>query len=243
MAESGHAINVSNLGKARDWAQSWPTYKPSNPVLDIGAMTTLFGAAGGRLDDVQNSRTAYRNATAACDDLFDGMGPLVTRVMRMLRASGVVASVIEDAETYSRKIKGERATPAKKDDPATPDIDESKQSHSASQMSRTQRLENFDSLLALLKSQPLYNPNESDLRISALTTYSDDLHAALQLVETTFVVFSNAMAARDDSLYLDTVNVVETGRLFKTYVQAGFGRNSTEWQQVRSLQFKDMRRE
>lgn len=242
MAESGHAINVVNLGKARDFAKSWPDYKPSNPVLEIGAMTSLFDAGNTKLDAVQTVRTPYRNATATCDDLFDRMGPLVTRIMRMLRASGVPPSIIDDAETYSRKIKGERATPAKKDDPATP-VDESQQSHSASQMSRTQRLENFDSLVDLLQAQPLYNPNETDLTIVALHAYSVDCHNAIGTVNTTFIPFSNSLADRDDTLYLDPINVVETGRLFKTYVQGGFGRNSTEWQQVRSLEFKDMRRE
>ncbi|HAZ01680.1 MAG TPA: hypothetical protein DCY97_05810, partial [Marinilabiliales bacterium] len=41
---------------------------------------------------------------------------------------------------------------------------------SASQMSFTNRIANFDKLIELLKSIREYTPNESDLTVTALTT-------------------------------------------------------------------------
>ena len=167
MAESGHAVNVANFKKARDIAAGWGAkYVPSNPLLAVASLTSAATAAEASLDDVQANTTPYRNATAACDDAFEPLSKLITRVMKTMKASGIAGSVIEDADTYARKIKGERKTPAIKNDPATSGVDESKASVSASQLSRTQRIEHFDSLRSLLDAQPLYAPNENDLKIS-----------------------------------------------------------------------------
>ena len=59
---------------------------------------------------------------------------------------------------------------------------------------------------------------------------------------TGFVPFSNALGSRDDVLYTNETNVYKTGTLFKTYVEAAFGRNSTEWNQIKSLEFRNLKR-
>ncbi len=60
MAESGHVINVNNLKKARDFATGWgATYQPSNPDLDVAAMSLLVTAAEAELDSVQTQKTPY----------------------------------------------------------------------------------------------------------------------------------------------------------------------------------------
>ena len=242
MAETGHSKNVENLARAKDFATSWgAAYQPSNPMLAIAAMTTLINLALGLIDNVQAARTPWRNATAACEDAFKGLSKLVTRVMKALKASGVPQSVIDDAETYARKIQGRRATPAVQDDPSTPE-DESQQSHSASQMSRTQRIENLQSLRILLEAQALYTPNENELKTDTLKNIENDLIAKTNAVGTTFVPYSNSLGARDDVLYLNDDNVVKTGRLFKTYVEAAFGRDSNEWNQIKELEFVERRR-
>lgn len=238
MAESGHKKNVENLQTAVNFAAGWgATYQPSNPMLSIAAMTATVTNGDGQIDGVQTNRTPYRNATAACDDAFDPLSKLTRRIMKSAKSQGVPESVIEDADTYSRKILGVRKTPIPKDDPATPDVDESQKTHSASQMSRTQRIENFDSLRLLLEAQPLYKPNEVELQTGSMKTYKDDLTAKTEAVGTTFVPYSNAMASRDDVLYLNDDAVVKIGRLFKLYVDAAFGRGSTEWNQIKGLEF------
>ena len=163
MAEQGHAKNLENLKKARDFATSWGTsYAPTNPVLALANMNSVITAGETVADELQAARTPYRNATAAAEDAFDPLSKLVTRVMNALRISGVSDSVVEDAETYSRKIQGRRKEPAPEDDPSTPNVNEGQNSHSASQMSRAQRIENFDSLVSLLQSNDtFYKPNET----------------------------------------------------------------------------------
>ena len=242
MAESGHVVNVNNLKKARDFATGWGgKYQPSNSQLDVGKMTTLVTDAETQLDSVQVTKTPYRNATAAADDAFAGLSKLTVRVQKAAKAGGAPASFLDDLETPARKIKGLRATPAVQDDPNTP-VDESQQSVSASQMSRTQRIEHLDEMRSLLESQPLYKPNENDLKTASLQALSADLQTKVDTISTTFVPFSNALGSRDDVLYTNDANVYKTGTLFKTYVEAAFGRNSTEWNQVKSLEFRNYKR-
>ncbi len=242
MAESGHVINVNNLKKARDFAVGWAgSYQPTNPHLDIAAMSALAVAAEAELDSVQSQKTPYRNATAAADDAFAGLTKLTVRVQKAAKASGAPASFLDDLDTPARKIKGQRATSAVKNDPNTP-VDESKQSVSTSQMSRQQRIEHLDEMRSLLESQPLYKPNETELQTSSLKTLGVDLQTKVDTISTTFVPFSNALSSRDDVLYTNTSNVYKTGTLFKAYVESAFGRNSTEWNQVKSLEFRNLKR-
>ncbi len=243
MAETGHAKNVEYLKKARDFAVSWGNkYAPANSNLSIVNISNLISNAESSIDTVQTNKTPYRNATSACEESFAPLSKLTVRVIKSLQASGVSDLVIEDAKTYSRKISGQRKTAKKVVDPNNPAITELPATHSASQMSRTQRIEHFDSLRSLTEAQIAYKPNEEVLQNNSLQTYSEDLKTKTQAVGTTFVEFSNSLKNRDDVLYDNEINVVAIGKLFKIYVESAFGRASNEWNQVKGLVFKDYSR-
>lgn len=237
MSEKGHAKNLENLKKARDFADSWKTkYAPTNPVIALTNMNSVVSAADTVSDALQTTIIPYRHATAAAEDLFAPLSKLITRAMKSFSISGVPASAIEDAETYARKIQGKRKTPAAQDNPATADVDESEKSHSASQMSRTQRVENLDALILHFKSYPVYDPNEIDLKTATLEALSAQLKAAIEAVSDAFVPYSNKLAERDEIYYAPETGLIYVGRLFKGYVES-FGRDSAEWNQVKDLKF------
>ena len=242
MSEQGHAKNLENLTKARDFAAGWGAkYAPSNPLLLSTNLDTLIGNAATALDDVQTARTPYRNATAAAEDGFAPLSKLITRVMKSLKVSGVPDSIVADADTYARKIRGRRTSPAVRDDPNTASINESEKSHSASQMSRAQRVENLDSLILLLESNSLFAPNETELKTATLNGLSTDLKAKMNAVQNTFVPFSNKLNVRDAVFYTKGTGVVDIGKLFKGYVES-FGRDSAQWNQIKDLEFKEYKR-
>ena len=242
MSEQGHAKNLENLVIARNFAVGWGArYAPTNPVITLPEMNKLIQNTTTALNEVQATRTPYRNATAAAEEVFAPLSKLITRVMKSLKVSGVPDSVIADAETYARKIRGRRATPALKDDPATQNVNEAEASHSASQMSRTQRVENLKAFVLLLESNTIYNPNETELKPASLDALSTDLEAKMNDVQATFVPYSNQLNARDALLYGKGTGVVDVGRLFKGYVES-FGRDSAEWNQIKDLEFKEIKR-
>lgn len=238
MNEKGHAKNLDNFKIGRDFAVSWgASYSPTNPLLPVTNFNLIITNAETTADAVQAERTPWRNATAAADVAFAPLSKLVTRVMNSLRVSGVSEAIIEDAETYSRKIQGRRKLPAAVDDPLTPEVDESAASHSASQMSRIQRIENFNSLISLLSAQSLYDPAETDLKIDTLIALAADLQAKVDAVNLTFTALSNALGNRDTAYYADGTGLVAVGKLFKKYVQSAFGTNSVQYNQIKGLSF------
>lgn len=242
MSEQGHAKNLEHFKSARAYAVSWGAkYVPSNPLLLLTNFNSIITAAEPALADVIAAKTPYRNSVAAAQDAFLPLSELITRVMNALKASGVPASIFEDAKTYSRKIKGQSKTPKPKDDPNTPNFDESEKANSTSQMSRTQRIEYLDALISLLIAQTLYAPNEVELKTVTLSALSADLKAKTQAVQTTFIALSNKRAARDAIFYTKGTGLVDVGRLFKDYVES-FGRKSPEWNQVQPLEFKEIKR-
>lgn len=238
MAETGHAKNLESIKFARDFAASWGIkYAPSNPFLLLTNLNNIIDDAEPALDEVIGAKTPYRNATAAAQDAFAPLNELITRVMNALKVSGASASIFEDGKTYSRKVKGQSKKPKAKDDPNSPDFDESEKANSTSQMSRTQRIENLDALISLLISNVLFNPNEIDLQTATLSALSADLKAKTAAVQSAFVVLSNKRAARDAVFYTDETGLVAVGNLFKRYVES-FGRKSAEWNQVKGLKFE-----
>lgn len=243
MAETGHAKNLENFKKDRDFAVSWgAAYTPSNPLLRVSNLNAIIAASETSSDTVQTARTPFRAATAAAEDSFAAVNERMTRVRQTLKASGARASTLADADTYFRKIKGKRASKAVVDNPATPAIDESDASHSASQMSRAQRIESLEALILLLEAETLYNPNEADLTTAALNALLDDLRAKTDAVQSAFVPYSNALAARDQIYYADATSLVAVASLFRAYVQAAFGRNSSQWAQIKDQEFRKYRR-
>ena len=243
MSEQGHIKNLENFKKEHHFAVSWGAkYAPTNTLLDIDKMATQIAVAETSMDAIITARTPYRNNVAAAQDAFAPFNELVTRIVNAMKGAGIAASVIEDAKTYTRKIKGQRKTPKPKDDPNSPDFDESEKANSVAQLSRTNRIENFEALLDLLGSQSLYNPNESDLKLTALSAYLADLKAKTEAVQESFVNLSNKYADRDAVFYDEETGIVAVGTLFKRYVES-FGRNSAEWNQVKGLKFKKIGRD
>jgi len=243
MAELGHAIYVDNLTKAIEFATSWGSkYNPSNPLLSIASMTAIRDAGKAAIDATQQSIVPYRNATAAAKVGFDEVKPRVRRIVPAAKACGIPDENLEDVKTYIRKLTGRRLTPKVKDDPNTTDVNEAENSHSASQMSRTQQIENLENVRLLLESYPLYKPNEADLQTDTLKTWTQGLQALIAGVTTNFVPYSNSLGSRDDALYNAENAVVRVGNLFKTYVESAFGRDSEEYGQIRNLKFKKQKR-
>lgn len=157
----------------------------------------------------------------------------------MLKASGVSSKVLDDADTFVRKLTGKRKTPkapAVPDNPNTPE-NEAGANHSASQMSYDNQLGNFAGYVEVLSNVPAYNPNEPDLKVSALKDLSVALKAKNDAVSSTFVPLSQARGVRDNLLYTGADCVVNTAQLVKAYVKGALGTSSQLHKQIKGLKF------
>ena len=104
-------------------------------------------------------------------------------------------------------------------------------------MSFDNRIENFDKLIMLLSSVPLYNPNEEELKIASLKTLYTDLKAMNTLVLTTYIQMDNARANRNLIMYKPITGLVDIALDTKTSIKSAFGASSTQYKQISKLAF------
>ena len=109
---------------------------------------------------------------------------------------------------------------------------------SSSHLSYESRLDNFDKLIKLLASVSLYTPNETDLKVSTLTSLYSDLLAKNAAVIAALAPLSNARIARNEVLYKTNTGLVDIAADTKTYIKSVFGATSQQYKQVSKLAFR-----
>ncbi|WP_372648007.1 hypothetical protein [Draconibacterium sp.] len=239
-SETGHAVNVANFNQLIIFVTGYgEAYNPSNEAIALRALQTVATDATATLDAIYSAQGPYNNAVAAREVVFDPLSKLVTRVMNMLKVSGVSKEVYDSVNTVARKIKGQRATPkatAPENGEEGEETTETK-TRSTSQMSYDSREENFAKFIQLLSAIPEYAPNEVELQVATLTTLSNELQAKNSAVINAEVPLSNARIQRNNILYAPTTGLVETAGNVKTYVKAIFGATSPQYKQISKLRF------
>jgi len=238
MSEKGHAKNIANFLLLVEFVVAFgAVYNPSNALITLASLNATKTAAEALLDKLNTKFAALTNAVNAREILFANLSALTTRIVNAVKASGASDQFVADVKTLARKIQGRRKSEKAIDDPNTPE-DESKKAHSASQMSYSNRAENFSTLTALAKSEPIYAPNEADLKTSTLEDHYDDLKDSNESVDTAYVGASGVRVERDNFLYDDESGLVEQATLVKAYVKSLFGANSPEYKQIKGIEFK-----
>lgn len=249
-SETGHNKNVANFEDLISFCQGYGvTYNPSKNSLKIPQLTTLHTAAKNAIISVDSTSIAFNNATNARIIAFDGFHKFATRVLNALEATSATKEIIKDAVTINRKIQGTRAEKLKvvfggKEankvvDPNDPPvvIPEPKQI-SVSQQSYDSLIEHFSKMITLLTTEPSYTPNETDLKIVALTAKLTAFKTANTNVINAYTTVSNSRISRDKTLY-DVVNGLCTvAKEVKAYVKSVFGATSPEYKEISGIAFK-----
>lgn len=235
--EAGDKKFLGNFSKLIDLVSAELSYNPANPKLTKAALATQLTAGEAAVLGVATSGASNKLAITDCQLAYDKLSPTALSSRDYLKSSGAGKAFVDDGQTFITKITGNRKSKKIKDDPATP-VDESKGSHSASQMSRENRVGNFESYIEILKQIPSYNPNEPNLKVSALTALATDLKAKNAAVNSTAAALSQARGLRDQLLYVAEDSIVNTALLVKAYVKAVFGADHQLYKQIKGLEFK-----
>lgn len=266
-AETGHAKNVALFEEMLGYCIGYnKAYQPSKESLQIGKMQQLLEDAQASLRMVTEQLTAYRNAKNARIEAFKDIKTRISRVVNGLAAIDVDDKTLEDARAILRKIRGIRVS-KKEDvisnkepvlhqattdvlepvSDAKQEITDTKQAeasnnkttryHSSAQTSRDQQIEHVARLLALLQTVENYQPNEEDLKLSALQQYLDTLRSTNSAVLINEVKWSNARICRNALLYEDKASIYHVAKGVKLYVKSAFGLNSPWFKQISGLKF------
>ena len=239
-SETGHAKNVTNLESLiTSIIALGTTYNPSRDSIKLAALQTLLDQSKESLNAVNIAQAAYSNAVAARKVAFEPFGKLITRVMNSLKASGTSTQVVQSARTIVRKLQGRRASAKITEEEKKALEAEGKEVNqiSASQMSFDNRIENFDRLIMLLSSIPLYNPNEAELKVETLKALHNQLKEKNTEVILPIVQLSNSRIARNKILYSENTGLVDVALDSKTYIKSIFGATSPQYKQISKLRF------
>ena len=239
-SETGHAKNVTNLESLITSIIALETsYNPSRDSIKLPALQALLTASKESLNAVNIAQATYSNAVAARKVAFEPFSKLITRVMNSLKASGVSTQVVQSARTIVRKLQGRRASAKITEEEKKALEAEGKEVNqiSASQMSFDNRIENFDRLIMLLSSIPLYNPNEAELKVEALKALHNQLKEKNTEVILPIVQLSNSRMNRNKILYNENTGLVDVALDSKTYIKSIFGATSPQYKQISKLRF------
>ena len=242
ISETGHANNVANLESLILSATAFGTsYNPSKESLKLSSLQTLLTASKDSLNATNIAQSAYSNAVSARESAFEPFSKLITRVNNSLKASDTTVQVDESAETIVRKLQGRRASTKLTEEEIKALQAEGKEVNqiSTAQLSYDSRLENFDKLIMLLESVPLYNPNEEDLKVESLKTLQANLKVKNSDVVVASIQLSNARIARNEILYKPLTGLIDVAFDFKVYIKSVFGATSPQYKQISKLKFVD----
>ena len=235
--ETGHAKNIAHFEEMTIIIPSFGTrYNPSRTAIQLPQLQTKLTAAQQALDKVTSTNQEFNRVTNYRSDAFEVLRPLATAIVNALIASEASTETIKDAKGFQRKIQGRRALTSKVP-PVDPDIP-APVSISASQQSYDQLIQHLSGLIEVVKREPNYTPNETDLQVATLQTKIADLTAKNTAVATAYASISNSRIARNETLYSSSTGLVETANEVKKYIKSVFGASSPQFAQVKGIQFK-----
>lgn len=235
--ESGDMKLLGNFRKLIDQVSADANYNPANAALKVAALETLNTKGENAMTGLLTREAPYKVAVNTRQTKFEEVPGRFGSAVRMAKALGADEKVLDDLNTFRRKLSGQRKSKIPKDDPSTPE-NEANKHHSASQMSYDNQLGNVGSIVALLSNIASYTPNEDELKVTSLQAFAAELGNANDAVSATFVPLSQARGVRDEVLYTAPDSVVNTALLVKAYVSAAFGTQSPLYKQISGLKFK-----
>lgn len=238
ISETGHAKNIASEKRLNEINAGFGLdYSPSNPLLTLIAMNTQYTTCDGLQGNVNSASAIYEPIENARQDEFKPVKGLARRIRSAAKACGAKPNWVADVNTIVTKILGERASKVK------PLTEEAKiagtdpAGTSASQQSFDNTTNNFDRLVKLLGTQPLYGPNENDLKVTTLTAKKTALNNANNAAKTAIVPLNKAIIKRNKALYTPTTGLVDVGQASKDYVRSVFGFSSPEFKLVSKIKF------
>lgn len=210
------------------------TYNPGRQSLHIEVLVAQLSATRQAMQQVITAKAAFDNEVNFRKQVFGPLPSLVSRVLRSLEASGSTPEKLEDARAFARPITGYSSRrvklPVVEGQPVKP-------TRSNQQHAYVSKADAFANLIEAVATEPLYQPNEPQLAVSALTAVLHQLVEANQQVSAARVPWSNARIARNEAMYFSSQSLVTLLRAVKKYVRSLFGLHSEQYAQVKVLSF------
>lgn len=254
-SKTGHIVNLSNFDQMVVICKGYKTtYNPPKTQMEINSLEQLSDDVKLAIEKVVQQEIAVAKATNQREIEFYGLKKLATRILLAAKACMLTPVHMNDLVTINRKLQGRKSSKvvgeikkegvllaenAKKNEVGEElNLVDAKKRINSTQQSFNRTLDNFSNLIELLKATPEYNPNEADLKVSALADKLALMKLANEMVVTTQVDLVNARLERNQLMYLQENNLVDTAFGVKNYIRSVFGARSVLNKNLVALKFK-----
>jgi hypothetical protein len=228
--ETGHAKNAYNFQLLIAFCQSLGAiYNPSNNRLKIDQLQLLEQSAFKALHQVQVQRENFHRQTNNRRKAFEDIKPFATKIINAFAASGVEKEILEEAKAINKKIQGVLLKGISGNTAGEV---------CTSQQSYDRKMEHFASLIVILENNPVYHPNEEELKLSTLQAKLICLQTSNAELTHSYALYSEALQERNLLLYNHQNGLLHTVKEVKQYVKSVYGANSSQYHEIGQLQFK-----
>jgi len=207
--------------------------------LKSSALVSAQTEARATQNNVGNSLADFRTVALERAVMIDAFDSLATRMVAQLEARGASKETINDARSYERKVQGRRAKAKAKDNPETPDIDESEKSISASQQSSAAKISTMYELLDFCEAQSEYaDVTQEGLNAADVRDYIDTTQAKHDSSIVAAAKLSNDRISRNRTFYNNDGSICNLAARYKALVKGAYGAKSPEYKAVNAIPFK-----
>lgn len=236
VSETGHAKNVANFEQLIAFCIGYgAAYNPSKNSLKITELQILLQTALTKLNNVKTQKAIFDNATNDRRMTFSSLKPLSTKIINAFAVSGVDKLVLQDAKGVNKKIQG--AT-NKKTETTVNNENQTTKTISTSQQSYDRLTDHFANLIQVLEQNPIYNPNEPDLKLNKLQSDLINMQTKNTTLINAYAEYSNTLIDRNQTLYNPLSGLVQTALEVKQYVKSVYGASSPQYKQISGLELK-----
>lgn len=239
MADNTEATLFTNLeflvGKV---VSAGAAYMPPYPHSFALPMQTNLAAALPVRTTFQNQSSLERLKRHERAEMHKQLTGLCGDLIKYCKSGRWAKNDLDTLRSYSRLLKG-RPAKEREDDPATPDIDESRQGRSSAQTSYPSRTEHFANFVETLRAKGDFDPSEERFKLSTLDALVAALRAANSEVSAAAIAKAQARAALDALLYTNADNLVDAANSAKYYLSSSF---KEIYQSVKHMRFTKPRR-
>lgn len=239
--ETGHAKNLANFETMLSIVSAYGTaYQPTNPLIQLANLQTIIAQAKTAMSELNTASANYGNAVASRELAFAPLKKLGTRILNALKASATPKPVIENLETFNRKLQGKRASAkiTEEEKLALRAAGKEVNQISVAQLSFNGILDNLEKEVSLLATIPQYQPNEPELQVANLQTLLVILKAQNDAVVNAATVLANKRLERNRVMYHPETGLIAAAGNIKNYVKSVYGITAPQFKQISPITFR-----
>jgi hypothetical protein len=236
--KSGNAVNIANFKELRKRCEAiGEEYNPSKEALKLESLDNLYTAAFNAQNAANDAESDYGRHVNARQAAFSAVRPFATRVINALACSDAEPGLDRHMRSIVCKIRGTRINPIAKPDPSSDDPNAKLTTHSVSQQSFMRLIGHLQKMLALLNVIPEYQPNEEDLKTTALEAFIAELEATDSATYNSKIALDDARSVRDSLLYAPRTGLVDIALATRRYTRS---LGAKHYKSVSSILFRNI---